>query len=142
MSNDTESFEQFMKQRAEIALAYVKGDGAPIVGIATRTQPATFFGPFGGLTQGAAEIAEAYQKGAAAFGPEGENRLEILQMAADNGIAFWVGFQRATAHLKGKPDPIPMALRITEVFRREGDEWKLVHRHADTLTEEAAPAKK
>jgi hypothetical protein len=30
-------------------------------------------------------------------------------------------------------------LRITLVFRREGDEWRLLHRHADPLTRPINP---
>ncbi len=34
-----------------------------------------------------------------------------------------------------------MALRVTHVYRRENGEWKIVHRHADTLTtDQTAPA--
>jgi ketosteroid isomerase-like protein len=47
------------------------------------------------------------------------------------------GFQRATAHLSGRGEAVPMNLRVTELFRREGDAWKLVHRHADFLVSEA-----
>jgi len=39
--------------------------------------------------------------------------------------------------MRGRTDGVPFNLRVTEVFRREGDDWKLVHRHADPLIAEA-----
>jgi ketosteroid isomerase-like protein len=60
-------------------------------------------------------------------------------MDASDGIGYWVGFQIATAHMYGNPDPVLFNLRVTELFRREGDSWKLIHRHADPLAEPQKP---
>lgn len=137
MNNDVHDFEGFMKRREEAARAYVRGDAAPLGGLVARVSPATFSGPNGGSAQGAEQVFSTYERGAAQFASDGDSNFEILQMAASDGLAYWVGFQRATARLDGSTEAIPLNLRVTEVFRREGDEWKLVHRHADTLASAA-----
>ncbi|RYG61967.1 DUF4440 domain-containing protein, partial [bacterium] len=136
MSDQLQDFEQFMKRREDVAKAYVNGDSEPISNIATVESPATFFGPGGGTISGPEAVTSAYIQGASAFETEGESELEILHTAASHNIAYWVGLQRAKVQLKSNPKPVPMDLRITEIFRRDGDDWKLIHRHADTLVED------
>jgi ketosteroid isomerase-like protein len=133
MDNNLEHFKQFMKQREDAARAYVCGDPAPVADIVTRVSPATFFGPRGGCDQGADDVLLSFNQGAAMFGTGSETHFEILHMAASDNIAYWVGFQRATAQLRGSMDILPMNIRVTEIFRREDNEWKLIHRHADLL---------
>ena len=137
MTDDLHDFEQFMKRREDAARAYVNGDAEPVRRISTQISPATFFHPNGDYEQGAEQVSSRYVRDAEHFESGGDSSFEVLQMAASDGIAYWVGFQRATARLKEKLEAVPMSLRITEVFRRQGDEWKLVHRHADSLASES-----
>ena len=130
-----------MKQREGAARAFVNGDAVPLGRIVARASPATFFGPKGGYDQGADQVYTRYERDAARF-ESGESTFEILQMAASDGIAYWVGFQRATARLDVTTDAIPLNLRVTEVFRREGNQWKLVHRHANSLASESEENRK
>ncbi len=136
MSNDQQSFEEFMQHRRAAALAFVSGDGGPVSQLSSSHEPATFFGPRGGQLSGGREIKARYEKDAGMFDAGSENTLEILHSAASDGIGYWVGFQRTQARMKGNPKPVPMNLRVTEVFRREADGWKLIHRPADMLAEE------
>jgi ketosteroid isomerase-like protein len=136
-SHELQDFRQFMERREEAARAYVSGDAAPLESMVARTSSATFFGPGGGDCRGPDEVLSRYRADASNFEPPGDTHFEVLQMAASDGIAYWVGFQRATAHLSGRGEAVPMNLRVTELFRREGDGWKLVHRHADFLVSEA-----
>ena len=133
MNNDLHDFEQFMQRRENAARSYVSGDATPLGGLVTQDLPATFFAPSGSYRQGAATVWAQYEHDAALFDAGSDSHFEILQMAASDGVAYWVGFQHADVRLRGKAEAVPMSLRITEVFRREGDAWKMVHRHADPL---------
>ena len=142
MGNDLQDFERFMKRRENAARAYVNGDAGLVDRISTHTSPATFFHPNGDCEQGAEQVSSRYERDAGYFESGGESSFEILQMAASDGIAYWVGFQHATARLKGQAEAVPMSLRITEVFRREDGKWELVHRHADFLKSESEEKQK
>jgi ketosteroid isomerase-like protein len=136
MNDEQDDFERFMQQRQEAARAYVSGDATPLGKIVTHQSTATFFGPRGGYTQGAEAVWSRYERDVTSFESGGESHFEILDMAASGGLAYWVGFQRATTHRRGGPEAVPFNLRVTELFRREGDTWKLIHRHADPLIAE------
>ena len=141
MHDDLHDFEQFMKQREEAARAYVRGDAVPLGRMVARESPATFFSPRGSYRQGADQVWSTYEHDAESFAPGSDSHFEILHLGASNGIAYWVGFQRATVHMRGRAEAVPFNLRVTEVFRREGDDWKLIHRHADSLPSEAEEKK-
>jgi len=94
-----------------------------------------FFPPGGGHVDGVAAVARNYREGARHFAPGGDSQVQVLQAQDSGDLAYWVGLQRARVRVKGKDDPVAMDLRITEIFRREEGGWRLVHRHADMLTQ-------
>ena len=136
MSDDLGDFKRFMQQREAAARDYVCGDATTLAALTAHSGEATFFGPKGGAISGAREVLSSYERDAAIFQPRSETHFEILQLGASQGLGYWVGFQHATVQIKGQAEPIPMKLRVSEVFRREGQAWKLVHRHADAQASE------
>lgn len=133
MSDELKDFKRFMQQREAAARDYVCGDASALDAMATHEGDATFFGPKGGALHGARAVASRYVRDAAHFKPGSETHFEILQLGASAGLGYWIGFQHARVRFAGKAEPVPMTLRVSEVFRREGTSWKLVHRHADAL---------
>jgi len=49
-------------------------------------------------------------------------------------LAYILERERFEAKVAGSEEMVPVALRVTSVFRPEEGKWKLVHRHADPIT--------
>jgi ketosteroid isomerase-like protein len=126
-----DDFHAFIQKRKEVARAYINGEPGPLEEIAADASPASFFHPRGPVVEGAEQVLARYVDDAASFEAGGESDMEVIHMGHDGKIGYWVGFQNATARIRGVPDPVPMRLRVTEIFRRANGQWQLVHRHAD-----------
>jgi hypothetical protein len=137
VTSDQQDFEQFMQQRQQASHAYMNGNAALFGQIIARQPPITFFPPRGVAYQDAEAISN-YEEGAAAFEHSSDDQFEILHMAASDSLAYWVGIQHSVTSLRGRAEAVSFNLRVTELFRREGDTWKLIHRHADPLISEPA----
>ena len=130
-------FTDFMSRRLEASTAFVEGRVEPLLALSTQVSPATLFGPRGDVVDGADAVNAANRAGAAMFGPSATNAFEVAHQAASGDLAYWTGVQRSTVQMSGQDDPVRFDLRVTEIFRREGDGWMLVHRHADPLADAA-----
>jgi hypothetical protein len=54
-------------------------------------------------------------------------------------LAYTVTIERSQALVAGQTPPMPMARRVTHVFRKEHGAWKLLHCHPNHLVEKTAP---
>jgi NAD(P)H-dependent FMN reductase/ketosteroid isomerase-like protein len=126
-------FDGFLKRRETIAAAYSNGDAGPLDAIVARDGPATFFPPTGGSVSGAGEVTARYDTDAKSFSTGSRTGIEVLQSDASGRLGFWTGLQKFEGRIGGRD--VKMTLRITELFRRDGDAWTLIHRHADPAAE-------
>jgi ketosteroid isomerase-like protein len=60
--------------------------------------------------------------------------FERISEYATADLAYIVEIERGRLKVGGRDALVPAALRVTTIFRREADGWRIVHRHADPIT--------
>ena len=85
----------------------------------------------------------AYERGWAQVGPRmdwaasrwrgGHTDFVPLAQGVSGDLAYTVWIEQGDALMEGEDAFRPIALRVTHIYRREGDTWKIIHRHADAL---------
>jgi ketosteroid isomerase-like protein len=131
---DTDAVVQrLLQQKARTQRAWVNGEVSPE--IFGQRQDVTLLNPFGGYSGRGQGGVHTVQQGAIAHfaGGATEAESELLHAMVSDDLAVLVMIERSQMRLKGHDEPRPWLLRVTQVFQREGDEWRSVHRHADPL---------
>ncbi len=125
---------QVMEEYHRALHAFVKGDPEPVKKLFSRRDDVTLANPVGPPVRGWNEVEKATER-AAAMGREGEfTGWETISEYATADLAYNLGIQRSQLKLGGSDEISRVSLRVTTIFRREDDGWRIVHRHADPIT--------
>ena len=106
----------------------------PKLALYSRADDATLANPLAPPARGWQQVL-ATAEAAAAVLREGEpTRFERISECETADLVYILEIERTRVKVGGANAPSPVALRVTTVFRREPEGWKVVHRHADPIT--------
>jgi len=111
--------------------ALMRGDIDRYLALVKQADDFTLMSPFGGKpTRGA--ISNDRMREIGKFFKNGTLDQELVQAYATPEMVVLAVIERCHVEVGGLPAQ-DWALRVTLVYRREGSEWRLAHRHADPL---------
>ncbi len=114
--------------------AILKGNPGGYKTLYSGREDVTLGNPFGPYARGRMKVEETLD-GAASHYRGGElTGVELIANYASDDLACIVEVERGRAKVGGGEELVPLAVRVTSVFRLERGAWKLVHRHADPIT--------
>ncbi|HXJ65931.1 MAG TPA: nuclear transport factor 2 family protein [Actinomycetota bacterium] len=119
--------------------ALVRGDPEPKKQLFSRRDDVTLANPLGPPARGWSQLEATLERAVAQLRDGGPIRFERISEYATQDLAYIVEFERWRGRVGGVDHVVSMALRATTVFRREGGEWRIAHRHADPITAPQPP---
>jgi ketosteroid isomerase-like protein len=116
----------------EAELALHNGDAGPRRALWSRNEPVSVLGAWRNA-HGQRELDELFTLLAASFSDCTSFAFELQAYDVIGDMAFTAGLEHTSTSVNGEPRTY--TLRATQVYRREGGEWKVAHRHGDTVIE-------
>ena len=127
-------FDQALERYHSAMRELGKGNAEPLKNMTSHRGDVTVSGGFGGYFRGWEQVERNMEMAASRFRDGVNGTFENVTTYATPELAYTVDIERFSARLAGTEGPVPVALRVTSIFRREDGSWKLVHRHGDPIT--------
>lgn len=113
---------------------FAKGDSEPVKAIFSHHEDASLANPWGPAVVGWERVSATLDSAAARFKDGRVTAVDPLTKHVTTDLACFLDIEHWQAKVGGGDKISPFDLRVTSIYRREGDTWALVHRHADPIT--------
>ena len=135
----TSDFAGLMIEARRALDSIAKGDASVYKQILSSSDDVTLANPFGGVARGRDAVVERVERAAGNFRDGEVVSLETVSQLVVGDLAYTFEIERFRSKVAGADEFTEIALRTSCVYRREGGEWKVLHRHADPRVESVAP---
>ena len=133
MSREREDFLTWIRTTLyEAELALHNGDPVPRRAIWSRNDPVSVLGAWRNA-HGQEQIDELFDALRKSFSDCTSFEFELQACDVVGDMAYTAGLEHISASVNGEPRTY--TLRVTQVYRREHSDWKVVHRHGDTVAD-------
>lgn len=113
---------------------FARGNPEPAKGVFSHRDDVTVANPFGPPVRGWKQVSERLEFASSRFRDGDVTGVDRVGEHVASYLACIHEIKRWRAKVGGRDHLSSFDLRVTSIFRREDDAWKLVHRHADPLT--------
>ena len=135
----TTNIQHIFKQFETASGSFFVGDPGPVIVLWSHADDVTIFGGAGAYAQGWTAVRPRIEWAASHF-RGGHGTLEPITIGESGDLAYTIYIERYEIRVEGSDELRPGALRITQIYRREDGDWKIIHRHADPIIERSEPA--
>src|ERR687886_727048 len=112
---------------------FSRGNPDPVKDFHSGRDDVAIANPFFPLTHGREQVVARLERSVQNF-RDGEVGFENVVKWVSSELACIVELEEWRTKVGGSEDVTPFTLRVTTLFRLEGGDWKVVHRHADPIT--------
>ena len=130
-----EELADLIRRVEDAAAAYFRGEVETYLTLIKHTDDYTLMAPYGGEVTRGFDASPERLEGMATFFQGSGATLEVAQSYTAGDMVVLVATERQHGTVGDLPEQ-DWSLRVTLVFRRDGSEWRLAHRHADPLVHE------
>jgi ketosteroid isomerase-like protein len=131
-TNPAQELADLVRSSEARAAAFMRGDMEKWSGMTRISDDFTLMQPFGGEASRGFDMSPERLARLASYFRNGDAKVDLVQSYASGDLVVLAVIERQHGEVGGLPDQ-DWSLRVTLVFRRQGSEWWLVHRHADPL---------
>jgi len=137
-SDPNAELEAIFPRYAEAAKLFYDGKPEAVKQLWSHGDDVTLSGAAGGETaKGWKNVSERLDWASAQFS-RGSKTIEPIQTTVSGDIAYVVQYEHILFYPPGQLKQSRRDYRVTTIFRREPEGWRVVHRHADTLLKREA----
>ena len=112
---------------------FAKGRPDGVKELWSQADDVTLANPFGPAVRGWPRVSAAADYASGRMRDGEVTDVETLASYLSSELASVLEIERWRSRIGDREDVAAFELRVTTTFRRENDEWKIVHRHADPI---------